>query len=87
MIENTIKITKEEFYSNTTRYLEMIEDDEIEKIIIQNDKKRGLIITSKQNYFNNEKRRCCSNDSGKWETIGFVLIVFIAVLSTNFGGK
>ena len=82
-----MKITKEEFYSNTTHYLEMIEDDEIEKIIIQNDKKRSLIITSKQNYFNNEKRRCCSNDSGKWETIGFVLIVFLAVLSMNFGGK
>ena len=82
-----MKITKEEFYSNPTRYLEMIEDYEIEKIIIQNDKKRSLIITSKENYFHKQKARCCSNESDKWETIGFFLFAIVVIISLNFGNK
>ncbi len=86
-MKNTIEITKEEFNSNQNHYLEMIENCAVKKIIIQGDTKESFIVTSYEEHFNNEKRRCCSNESDKWETIGFSLFAIVVIISLNFGNK
>jgi len=86
MIKNTIEITKDEFNSTPNNYLEMIENNEVKKIIIQDEKDGSSILTSYSNYYK-ERERCCHTGANKWDTIGFFAVIIVVIISVNFGTR